>query len=275
VCDNWADGSGRLAIVQESRGGRIERYTFDVLKRWSDGFAHALRRDGVRKGDRVGIILSQLVETAIAQVAVYKCGAIAVPLLALFGRDALQYRLADSGAIALVTDPAGLHRIAPLRDTLPELRTVYCVDEDCAEGAPRASSGVRAFWPALNSTSEAFDAPPTSADDPGVIIYTSGTTGKPKKGALHAHRVLPGHLPGVEMSQGFFPDGATLMWTPADQAWTGGLFDVLLPSLHHGVAVLARRFEKIDAPAAFDFMQWHACHVCVRAADRAKNDAHH
>jgi acetyl-CoA synthetase len=122
-------------------------------------------------------------------VAVYKCGAIAVPLFALFGPDALQYRLADSG--------------------------------------------VRAFWPALNSTSEAFDAAPTSADDPAVIIYTPGTTGKPK-GALHAHRVLPGHLPGVEMSQGFFPDGATAMWTPADWAWIGGLYDVLLPSLHHG-----------------------------------------
>jgi acetyl-CoA synthetase len=211
-----------------------------------------LRYDGVQKGDRVGIFLSQSVETAIAHVAVYKCGAIAVPLFALFGPNALQYRLADSGAIALVTDPAGLQKIAPLRDTPPELHTVYCVDEDRAEGAPgAASSGVRAFWPALNSTSEAFDAVPTSADDPAVIIYTSGTTGKPK-GALHTHRVLLGHLPGVEMSQGFFPDGATLMWTSADWAWIGGFFDVLLPSLHHGDAVLAHRFEKFDAPAAFD-----------------------
>ncbi|GAB7525562.1 acyl-CoA synthetase [Paraburkholderia sp. 2C] len=258
ACDKWADGSGRLAIVQQSQDGRIERYTFDVLKRWTDGFAHALRRDGVRKGDRVGIFLSQSVETAIAHLAVYKCGAIAVPLFALFGPDALQYRLADSGAAALVTDLAGLRKIAPLRESLPELRTVYCVDEDGRDSASgAASSGVRPFWDALNSSSEAFDVPPTSADDPAVIIYTSGTTGKPK-GALHAHRVLPGHLPGVEMSQGFFPDGAELMWTPADWAWIGGLFDVLLPSLHHGVAVLARRFEKFDARAAFDLMQRHA-----------------
>src|ERR1700761_8346907 len=256
ACDKWADGSGRLAIVYESQDGRIERYTFDVLKRWSDGFAHALRRDGVQKADRVGIFLSQSVETAIAHLAVYKCGAIAVPLFALFGPDALQYRLADSGAVALVTDPAGLQKIAPLRDMLPELRVVYCVDGNRADeegseaegseaegseaegndAAPRtASDGVRSFWPALNSTSEAFDVPSTSADDPAVIIYTSGTTGKPK-GALHAHRVLLGHLPGVEMSQGFFPLDATLMWTPADWAWIGGLLDVLLPSLHHRVA---------------------------------------
>jgi acetyl-CoA synthetase len=230
VCDRWADGSGRLAIVQESWNGRIERYTFDVLKRCSDGFAHALRRDGVRKGDRVGIFLCQSVETAIAHVAVYKCGAIAVPLFALFGPDALQYRLADSG--------------------------------------------VRAFWPALNSTSEAFDAPPTSADDPAVIIYTPGTTGKPK-GALHAHRVLPGHLPGVEMSQGFFPDARRRCGRPLTGPGSAGSTTCCCRRCITGVAVLARRLEKFDAPVAFDFMQWHACHVCVRAADRAENDAHH
>lgn len=43
ACDKWADGSGRLAVIQEYQDGRIERYTFDVLTRWSDGFAHALR----------------------------------------------------------------------------------------------------------------------------------------------------------------------------------------------------------------------------------------
>ncbi|CAB3752911.1 acyl-CoA synthetase [Paraburkholderia solisilvae] len=260
ACDRWADGSGRLALVCESHDGRVVRHTFDDLKRWSDRFAHALRRSGVRKGGRVGIFMPQSVETAVAHLAVYKCGAIAVPLFALFGPDALHYRLTDSGAVALVTDPAGLLKIAPLCDTLPDLRTVYCVEAGEHAGAPgahiAAATGAKPFWAELNSTSEAFDAAPTSADDPAVIIYTSGTTGKPK-GALLAHRVLPGHLPGVEMSQNFFPDGAKLMWTPADWAWIGGLFDVLLPSLHHGVAVLARRFEKFDPRAAFDLMQRH------------------
>ncbi|MFC0399059.1 acyl-CoA synthetase [Paraburkholderia rhizosphaerae] len=281
ACDKWADGSGRVALVCESPDGRIARHTFDELKRWSDGFAHALRRDGVQKGDRVGIFLSQSVETAIAHLAVYKCGAIAVPLFALFGPDALQYRLADSGAIALVTDQAGLQKILPLRDTLPDLHVVYRVDTQTS-GAARlqqrasnargdamanettavatamvaAAADARPFWAALSSSCQPFDVPFTSADDPAVIIYTSGTTGKPK-GALHAHRVLLGHLPGVEMSQDFFPEGAKLMWTPADWAWIGGLFDVLLPSLHHGVAVLVRRFEKFDPRAAFDLMQRH------------------
>jgi acetyl-CoA synthetase len=89
-----------------------------------------------------------------------------------------------------------------------------------------------------------------------VIIYTSGTTGQPK-GALHAHRVLLGHLPGVELPHRFFPQAGDLFWTPADWAWIGGLFDVLLPSLFHGIPVLARRFPKFDPDAAFALMARH------------------
>ncbi|HVE10247.1 MAG TPA: acyl-CoA synthetase [Paraburkholderia sp.] len=271
ACDKWADGSGRIALICETADQRTTRYTFDELKQWSDCFADALQRDGVQRVDRVSIFLSQSVETALAHLAVYKCGAIAVPLFALFGPDALQYRLADSGAVALVTDRAGLRKIAPLVATLPELRTLYDVDArsqtevgrpageaSAAAAAHSASALTRAFWPALRASSAApFEPVATHADDPAVIIYTSGTTGKPK-GALHAHRVLLGHLPGVEMPQAFFPERATLIWTPADWAWIGGLFDVLLPAWHHGVAVVARRFEKFDGAAAFDLMRRHA-----------------
>ncbi|MEX3972282.1 acyl-CoA synthetase [Paraburkholderia caribensis] len=253
ACDKWADGSGRLALICETRDGQATRYSFDQLKSLSDRFANALRRSGVKEGDRVGIFLAQSVETALAHLAVYKCGAIAVPLFALFGPDALQYRLSDSGAVALVTDLGGAQKIASVRASLPELRSIFCVDTKHADTALQVES----FWSALDESPAAFDAEPTAADDPAVIIYTSGTTGKPK-GALHAHRVLLGHLPGVEMPQAFFPNDARLMWTPADWAWIGGLFDVLLPSWHHGVAVLARRFEKFDGEAAFDLMQRHA-----------------
>jgi acetyl-CoA synthetase len=85
------------------------------------------------------------------------------------------------------------------------------------------------------------------------MIYTSGTTGQPK-GALHGHRVLPGHLPGVEMPHYPFPVAGDRFWTPADWAWAGGLLDVMLPSLHHGIPVVARRFDKFDPDEAFALM---------------------
>ncbi|MFM0648051.1 acyl-CoA synthetase [Paraburkholderia bryophila] len=258
VCDKWADGSGRLALIYEDPEGRATHYTFDELKALSDRFANALLAAGAQRGDRIGIFLSQSIETAVAHLAAYKAGMVAVPLFALFGIDAIEHRLGDSGAVALITDNAGVQKIAEIRAALPALRNVFSVDiaDESAYDAAQANP-VRSFWHALNNAPAEFTPADTSADDPAVIIYTSGTTGKPK-GALHGHRVLPGHLPGVELSQQGFPVQATLMWTPADWAWIGGLFDVLLPSWHHGVAVLARRFAKFDGQAAFDLMARHA-----------------
>ncbi|HEX7684315.1 MAG TPA: acyl-CoA synthetase [Trinickia sp.] len=253
ACDKWADGSGRLALVYERRDGGIVRYSFDELKTLSNRLARSFERHGVARGDRVGIFLPQAPETALSHLAAYKLGAVAVPLFALFGVEALQYRLSNSGAVALVTDTAGLQKIAEIRDSLPDLLTIYCIDGDASFVD---ASGALPFWPALEREAGEFVPADTHADDPAVIIYTSGTTGKPK-GALHAHRVLLGHLPGVEMPLAFFPEQAKLMWTPADWAWIGGLLDVLLPAWHHGVPVLARRFEKFDPEAAFDLMARH------------------
>ncbi|MCA3843566.1 MAG: AMP-binding protein, partial [Burkholderia sp.] len=127
VCDKWADGSGRLALIHETAQGNVFRITFDDLKNASNRLANSFARAGLRRGDRIGIFLAQGPETAVAHLAAYKLGAIAVPLFTLFGVDALEYRLANSEAAALVTDAAGYAKIAPLRAQLPALRTVYCI----------------------------------------------------------------------------------------------------------------------------------------------------
>jgi acetyl-CoA synthetase len=249
ACDKWAHGSGRVALIYEKSDGAQTRYTFDDIKAQSNRLARSLERHGVRRGDRVAVYLPQAPETAVTHIAVYKMGAVAVPLFTLFGVDAIQYRLANSGAAALVTDAEGCRKLLEIRASLPDLKVIYCIDGE-GEG------GAVPFHPALAAESDDYTPVRTAADDPAVIIYTSGTTGKPK-GALHAHRVLLGHLPGVEMSHEFFPENAKLMWTPADWAWIGGLLDVLLPSWHHGVPVLARRFEKFDGTSALELMARH------------------
>ena len=257
ACDKWADGSGRLALIFEKSDGAQTRYSFDDIKAQSNRLAHSLIRHGVRRGDRVAVYLPQAPETAVTHIAVYKMGAVAVPLFTLFGVDAIQYRLANSGAVALVTDTEGCRKLREIRAGLPGLKVIYCIDGDGdGDDAGDNDGAAVPFHPALAAESDDFEPVATRADDPAVIIYTSGTTGKPK-GALHAHRVLLGHLPGVEMSHEFFPENAALMWTPADWAWIGGLLDVLLPSWHHGVPVLARRFEKFDGSAALALMARH------------------
>lgn len=247
VCDKWAGRDpSRLALVYVAADGKVDEYSFDRLRRCSNRLAHVLRGHGVARGDRVAILLPQCPETAFGHIAVHKLGAISIPLFTLFGAEALSYRLYDSGASCVITDAAGAERLAALRAELPALRHVFCIDRASSHGLDLPSL--------MSSSSDDFEPVDTAADEPALIIYTSGTTGQPK-GALHAHRSLLGHLPGVEMSHDFFPQPGDRIWTPADWAWIGGLLDVLMPALHHGVTVVARRFEKFQPEAAFQLLQ--------------------
>jgi acetyl-CoA synthetase len=245
-CDKWAEQRYRLALIYEDEKGRVEKFTFWDLKQLSNRLANALQACGLQRGDRVGILLPQCPETALAHLAIYKTGGIALPLFTLFGPEALEYRLGHSGARAVITDEANLPKILEIKDRLPELKTLIVTRGEIPDG-------VVDFWKTLEKGSSSFTPPRTRANDPALIIYTSGTTGPPK-GALHAQRVVLGHVPGVEFFHNFFPKKDDLYWTPADWAWIGGLIDVLLPSWHHGVPVVAFRAKKFDPEQAFHFI---------------------
>jgi len=246
ICDKWAPQQNRLALIYEDKRGQVEQYTFRDLKRLSNKIANGFKAYGIEQGDRVGILLPQSPETAISHIAIYKIGAIAIPLFSLFGTDALEYRLSNSEAKGIVTDEDNLHKILEIREKLPRLKVVMVT------GGERRQK-VLDFWELIEKGSEQFRPVKTRADDPALIIYTSGTTGPPK-GALHAHRVLLGHLPGMEFPHNFFPKKGDLFWTPADWAWIGGLIDGLFPSWHHGIPVVAHRFKKFDPEEAFHLL---------------------
>ena len=243
ICDKWAQKRDRLALIYENEKGRVEKYTFLDLQRLSNQLANGLHASGIGRGDRFGILLPQCPETAVSHIAAYKIGAIAIPLFTLFGIDALEYRLSNSEAKGIVTDADNLSKILEIWASLPHLKVVIVT------GGGRAEK-VLDFWHLIEQGSTDFRPLKTRADDPALIIYTSGTTGPPK-GALHAHRTLLGHLPGVEFPHNFFPKENDFFWTPADWAWIGGLIDVLFPSWHHGVPVLAYRAKKFDPEEAF------------------------
>lgn len=242
IADTWAARDPeRLALLDHVPGGAPRRLTYGQLARQSNALAHALRARGVRRGDRVALLLPQGFEVVVAHAAIYKLGAIAVPLALLFGGEAIEYRMRSAGVRAAVTTGAGLDKLRQLTERLPELDLIVSVDG--------AAGGGLDFRQLVADGPADFEAEDTAADDPALMIFTSGTTGPPK-GALHGHRVLLGHLPGVQMHHEFLPQPGDLMWTPADWAWAGGLLNVLLPGLHLGVPVVAGRFDKFDAEAA-------------------------
>ncbi len=247
VSDGWAASAPeRLAIRQVAADGSQEDWSHGALNRAANRFANVLTAKGVRPGDRVALLLPQIPQTAVAHLGAYKTGAVAVPLAALFGLDALRYRLADSGARVLVTDTAGLAKLAEIRDTLPGLDLVLSVDGP--------GDGAESFEGLLSRASDRFETLATSPDDPALMIYTSGTTGQPK-GVLHGHRVLLGHLPGIELSQNFLGQDGDLLWTPADWAWAGGLLNALFPALSLGVPVVSYASRKFDPEFAFRLLE--------------------
>ena len=207
--------------------------SFGELSETSNRLANVLVAQGVRTGDRVALILSQSPETAIAHVAIYKLGAIVVPLSGAFGRDALDVRLRGSDPSVVIGERDSLERVAALGFD----GVLIDVDRD--------------LEPLLAAASPAFTVAPTNPDTPALLVYTSGTTGPPK-GALHGHRVLAGHMPGFELSHDFFPQPGDRIWTPADWAWIGGLYDVVMPALARGMPVVAYRTQRFDPERAFD-----------------------
>ncbi|MFZ3321208.1 MAG: AMP-binding protein [Usitatibacter sp.] len=248
TCRRWAGDRARVALVWEDEAGRQETWTYWSLLQSANRLSNVLASFGIARGDRVALILPQRPQTVVAYLACFQLGAIAVPLSFLFGSEALEYRLADSGARAAIVDPVTLASLEALRSRLPGLRHVLGVD-----GA--RGDDVLDWDSTLGRASSQFDPVATRHCDPAAIIYTSGTTGPPK-GALLPHCALIGNLPGFEHSHDGFPQPGDRFWSPADWAWTGGLWDALMPTLFHGQEILGF-LGRFEPERAFHLMEKH------------------
>ncbi len=279
-CNRWADSESaepnaikNIAIYAHKPGAKASFYTYFELKQATDALSHVLQSLGVQRGDRVAIVMPQRFETAVAYMAVFQLGAVAMPLSMLFGPEALEYRLQDSEAVVAIADESSMASLQQVRTTCPALRTVIAV------GAARADMQYEA---ATQQHQSAFTAVKTKAEEAAILIYTSGTTGPPK-GALLPHQALIGNLTGFVCSQnwfGFSPvrpelvegpleeastssartDSSAVFWSPADWAWTGGLMDALLPTLYFGRPIVALNTHldgRFSPELAFSLMQQH------------------
>ena len=275
-CNRWArcdakfpDATKSIAIHAHNTGTTGIFHTFLELKAAADALSHALAALGVKRGDRVAIVMPQRFETAVAYMAVFQMGAVAMPLSMLFGPEALAFRLQDSEAVVAICDESSIASIRSVRPDCPALRTVVAVGEARGRGDVDHDAAVA-------SHKTAYPAVKTLAEEAAILIYTSGTTGPPK-GALLPHRALIGNLPGFVCSQNWFgfstvrpepveglygkastssarTDSRAVFWSPADWAWTGGLMDALLPTLYFGRPIVAFN-GRFSPELAFTLMQ--------------------
>ena len=260
-CQRWAAESAdqgpsarpaQTAIRVHRPGAASMDYSYADLQHSADALSLALGALGVRRGDRVAIVLPQCFETAVAYMAVLQMGAVAMPLSILFGPDALEFRLQDSEAVLAIADENAMASLKAVRPHCPALRTLLAAGQAQGQGDMDYSLAMAAH-PGV------FTPVKTLAEDPAILIYTSGTTGQPK-GALLAHRALIGNLPGFVASQNWFGYDAVsntssqaVFWSPADWAWTGGLMDALLPTLYFGRPIVAYK-GRFSPELAFELM---------------------
>jgi acetyl-CoA synthetase len=290
VCSRrWAQGEGaseKIAVIAHQTGAGGQFFSYAQLQAQADRLSNALRGLGVTRGDRVAIVMPQRFETAVAYMAVLQLGAIAMPLSQLFGPEALAYRIQDAGAVVALCDEASIDPLLSVRAECPTLKTVV--------GLGAAAGRADHDWTALLAAAHPrFDPVDTLADDPAILIYTSGTTGPPK-GALVPHRAMIGNLSGFVCSQNWFgfepsapsvtsqsdslpragegggggghmtgkarsagnDQNTSVFWSPADWAWTGGLWDALLPTLYFGRPIVAYN-GRFSPEVAFDILQTH------------------
>ena len=264
-CGRWAQSEEhrkRIAIVAHQPGSlSAQSWTFEELQNAANVLSQQLKAQGVKRGDRVAIVMPQRFETAVAYIAVMQMGAVAMPLSMLFGPDALAFRVQDSEAAVALCDEVSAPVLLALQKECTGLKTVLQVPQSLKNGLQDARKQAL------------FKAVRTASDDPAVLIYTSGTTGNPK-GALIPHRALLGNLTGFVCSQNWFGfnsssfnakgaghadlplNSKAVFWSPADWAWTGGLMDALLPSLYFGRPIVAFN-GRFSPEIAFEILDQH------------------
>jgi len=254
VCDRHAKDPQKLALIFENEDGSVTNYTFKEIQTYANKFANVLTDLGVERGDRVSILLGMRPPVGIIHVACWKAGIISSPMSILFGPGAIEYRLNNCGAVALVTDSTNYPKVKQVRANCPELKHVFVID-----GQPE---GTLNWWNELEKASDEFSTVKTKSTDPAYLNYTSGTTGPPK-GSLAPHSAMIGHMPGFEFIYDFFPQEGDIIWSPADWAWVAGQMDILMCGWYAGIPVAASPKAAFDPEDAYRFMAQHKVRVTL------------
>ncbi|MFC4769704.1 acetate--CoA ligase [Effusibacillus consociatus] len=233
------EGRGENVALLYTDGERTESYTFAALSTLSNRFAQGLVSLGVTKGERVFIFMPRSPELIVAMLGIIRIGAIAGPLFEAFMEEAVKDRLADSGAVAVVTTPHLLSRI-PV-SSLPELKHVILVGANESHGLKPGEARYETLMDQSNEPIIEW----VERDHGMLLHYTSGSTGKPK-GVLQVHEAMIHQYVSGKYVYDLKP--GDIYWCTADPGWVTGTSAGMWAPWLNGVTIVMRggRFKPAD-----------------------------
>lgn len=239
-----AEGRGHhLALRWLGKNDETRDLTYLALLEETNRFANVLQRLGVRKGDRVFVLLPRVLDLYVACLGTLKSGCVFSPLFSAFGPEPIAARVGlGQGKVLVTTEALYKKKVASRRATLPSLEHVLLV------GTPSTPvEGTHALSALMHDASSTFSAVPTTPDDMALLHFTSGTTGRPK-GAVHVHEAVVAHHMTGKLVLDFHPDD--VFWCTADPGWVTGTSYGIVSPLTHGITSF------VDE-ADFDAERWY------------------
>jgi len=240
VVDQWAEDRTKLALISIDRTGKRDRYhTFFDLKIRSNQFVNVLRNIGVKKGDRVLVILQSIPEWYIALIGMFKLGLIPMPGTVLLTSKDIEYRINRAEACMVLTDMDHAENVDLIKKKCPSLKHLMLVD------------GKRKGWinfdEEMNKASSEIlqsEIEKTKSSDPMLIYFTSGTTGHPKM-VLHKHSYPLGHEVTARFAQALTK--CDLHWAVSETGWAKAAWGKLFGQMIVGAAII-----QWETPGRFD-----------------------
>jgi acyl-coenzyme A synthetase/AMP-(fatty) acid ligase len=240
VVDRWGEDAEKLAMVWVNERGDEERLTFRRFTVRSNQVANALRTMGIRKGDRILIMLPRVPEWWEVVLGMMKIGAISMPGTTLLTPKDVAYRIQSAEAAAVITDEEGALKVEQVVNECPTLRLKILL------GAER--EGWVNYTRVVASAMTDLRREPTRADEPMMIYFTSGTVGYPKM-VLHTHTSYPiGHVVTGKYWLDLKP--TDLHWNLSDTGWAKAAYSNLFGPWSMGAAMFT-----FDGRGRFDARQ--------------------
>jgi len=233
VIGKWARDPSKLAMLWVGQDGEERRITFAQFAERFSRSANAFAELGIKKGDRVLVMLPRIPEWWESVLGLMKIGAIPIPCTTLLTPKDIQFRAGVAEAAALITDAEGSHKFDQVRGECPSIRVAVLVDGHNAD-----LSG-REWWTSyhqiVDEASPEFTGPKTSSDDPCLVYFTSGTVGYPKM-VLHTHASYPiGHTITGKYWLDLHEDD--LIWNLSEMGWAKAAYSNLFGPWVMGAAM--------------------------------------